>query len=66
MADYSSHIAISKRKVFVLALPTNLTEVSKMEDALMQYLSENGITYWDDTVTVVSDGEYLRYEIEID
>lgn len=65
MADGTSYTEVTRVKVYSLKLPTNLTEVSKLMSWAKQAFDATGEKYWDDSITVDSDDEKLRFTFEL-
>jgi hypothetical protein len=67
MANYSERIERSTQKVFFLPTPSNWAEVSKMLAGVQQYLIAASIPNrtFDDVVTVESDGEEIRFIVDL-
>lgn len=66
MADYTSFVETTARKVYVLPSPTNAVEVDKVISALEHDLSSRGIKNFDDTVTVEALDDEIRFSYEIE
>lgn len=64
MAAFTTRTEKIHRLVWALALPTNMTEVSKTMAAITGQLEAEGASVWDNTVMVEADDDEMRFVVE--
>lgn len=68
MADYTYYTEITRRRVYVLSLPTNRAELYKaLSGASNDWSRQNpGKEIFDDSLLIESDGEMLTISFEVE